>query len=214
MRSRLAALVLLAACRRPAPAPVADAGAPPPPSPTAPLAVADPTDAGTGCARDDSTHTPLPKSTLPDVLDPAHALGELRALNELCGDTWCEGSFEYYFHGLRCDAASATCDLDMRLYTHLPVPPAANVVGLARTDPHFRGVVLGQKQHARCTPPCWGKGEIDPPCETFDVRCTISTRGLHAEIDDNDWMTRVSECISAMEPAIRARVPEFAPRDR
>lgn len=33
----------------------------------------------------------------------------LTAIDNICGDTWCEGDFDYSFNSLKCDFKTATC---------------------------------------------------------------------------------------------------------
>ncbi len=35
----------------------------------------------------------------------------LQALDNICGDTWCEGDFDFSFQSLECDLSKQTCEL-------------------------------------------------------------------------------------------------------
>jgi hypothetical protein len=39
----------------------------------------------------------------------------LAKLNDLCADTFCEGSFSYSFHSLACDRSAASCTFGFRM---------------------------------------------------------------------------------------------------
>lgn len=128
---------------------------------------------------------------------------ELQSLNELCGDTWCEGSFDLYFHGISC--AGRTCTLAMRWYGHTRVAPPPDVSTIDVRGSGYHGWVTGVGTFAKCTPPCWSKGDL-APCSTFDVGCEVDAPpGKPAgEVSD----AALSACIDALEKAIRARAPE------
>jgi hypothetical protein len=159
------------------------------------------------CARYDLTGEPYPPPpALPPLVDEKK---ELDSLNSLCGDTWCEGSFEFYFFHLGC--GGGRCALDMRLYTHVPVTPMPDVSTLERHGWDWDARVLSQKQPSRCAPPCWAKDEIEPPCGMFDVRCEIDVPD-GGGVSTQDFTNRLLACIAAIEEGIRAQVPEFAPR--
>lgn len=40
----------------------------------------------------------------------------LTAIDNICGDTWCEGEFDFSFDKINCDDQSKTCTVWMRLY--------------------------------------------------------------------------------------------------
>ena len=42
----------------------------------------------------------------------------LRAIDIICGDTWCEGDFGYKFQEINCDSSSKTCTVKMEISLH------------------------------------------------------------------------------------------------
>jgi len=171
-------------------------------SPTANADATAPTDAKpakSGCSLDDGSGRPLPKSDLPDALDATVAAKELRGLNSICGDTWCEGRFEFHFHDLRCDPASSTCHVGMRIYPDNPIGDGAATVNV--TGPKLRARVIGHAEVPRCVPPCQ-KGAF-APCEFFDARCELQVPKGAPDFGGS-WFDAVSDCVTALEKGIEA----------
>lgn len=48
-------------------------------------------------------------------LTPRQAKTVLRLVDNICGDTWCEGDFNFAFHRIDCDARAETCTLSLEL---------------------------------------------------------------------------------------------------
>jgi hypothetical protein len=194
-------VLLLAACTK-----TQEEPPPPPPQPKpipgkpAPVPVDD-------CGIEEKTGKGLPKSTLENTLSQAISDGELATLNELCGDTWCEGSFEYYFHGLRCDAKQNLCHLDVRMYDRQRTKK--KVQGLKMTGKGFTARVLAQTPRDCCTHP--GISDNIEPCTTYDARCEIKTKVVKGE-EELPWAfaDSLSKCLNALEDGIRKIVPEFS----
>lgn len=42
----------------------------------------------------------------------------LKSLNQICGDSWCAGDFEYNFQAIDCDFTSGTCAIDLSVQSH------------------------------------------------------------------------------------------------
>lgn len=195
-RAAALALWLLAACTKDPPA------APPP---------ADSSPAGSPrfCPGDDASGVPLVKSTSPSSIDLATARRALDERNELCGDTWCEGSFEWFFYDLRGTAKRS--ELTMRAYTMPSRSPAPDVSHVTVTGAHFTGRVLGQHEVRRCTSPC--KGFATPPdwtpCLVLDLRCALDVPASASM----DFEQPLIDCGIALETAVRALIPEFPPGD-
>ncbi len=40
----------------------------------------------------------------------------LTEIDNICGDTWCEGEFNFSFDHIQCDDVTATCRIDMTLF--------------------------------------------------------------------------------------------------
>lgn len=174
---------------------------PPPSSPEQPIG------SPRFCPGDDLTHVPLATSSFVSTLPLDAARGELESRNEICGDTWCEGSFEWYAYDVRSDAARS--ELTLRTYSvqHADVADVSDVVV---RGPHYVGRVLAQHVVPTCTTPCLGF-ETPPrwaPCLVLDVRCEVD---LPAPLDpsaDMTWEDVVIACGGALETTIRGRVPE------
>jgi hypothetical protein len=54
-----------------------------------------------------------------NALTPAQEQAALKAIDDICGDTWCEGDNDFAFHELHCSAPrgnrSGTCKLELRI---------------------------------------------------------------------------------------------------
>ncbi len=126
--------------------------------------------------------------------------------NELCGDTACEGSFEWYAYILRGDAGLS--EITLRTYSSQR-EPVADVTDIEVSGTHFAGRVLGQQMVASCASPCGGD-DVQPrwsPCMVLDLRCEIALP-VSTELA---WNQAQVECGIALEHAIRSRVPEYLP---
>lgn len=126
--------------------------------------------------------------------------------NELCGDTACEGSFEWYAYDLRGDEERS--EMTLRTYSSQE-EPVADVTAIVVSGNHFTGRVLAQRMVPTCTSPCAGFRE-EPrwaPCMVLDLRCEL---GLPVSTEPA-WNQAHVECGIALEGAIRARVPEYFP---
>jgi hypothetical protein len=159
------------------------------------------------CPGDDRTGVPLATSTFASTLDLATARAALDARNEICGDTWCEGSFEWFAYDLRGDAMRS--EMTLRTYSYQE-PPTADVSSIVVTGPQYVGRVLARHDVPACTTPCGGFAEppLWAPCMVLDVRCELE---LPAS-DDMAWEEALIACGGALEMAVRERVPEsFAP---
>lgn len=173
----------------------------------APAAVPSPAGSPGFCAGDDASGVPLVTSASPSTIDLATARRALDDRNALCGDTWCEGSFEWFFYDLRGTAKRS--ELTMRAYTVPSLAPVPDVSKVTVTGQHFTGRVLGQHEVARCTSPC--RGFATPPdwtpCLVLDLRCELDVPAS-AEMD---FEQPLIDCGLALESAVRAVVPEFPP---
>jgi hypothetical protein len=50
-----------------------------------------------------------------NALRPRQAKTVLRLIDNICGDTWCEGDFNFAFRRIDCDARAQTCTLSLEL---------------------------------------------------------------------------------------------------
>lgn len=171
----------------------------------------------TTCLRDDLSRIPYPTSPFSGDIDPAATGAAVDHFNDLCGDVWCEGSFEIAFVDLACDTKRKTCDLEMRFYTTLRVQPVGDATKVAASGTGWNGQVLAQSQVEHCYPPGVKIGlEWRRPCGVIDVRCELWPKNgvQHAKFPDDDFHDLTSECIKAIEKNIRAVIPEFPPRPK
>ncbi len=40
----------------------------------------------------------------------------LEEIDNICGDTWCEGDFDFSFNEIKCDSESSVCEIEMELF--------------------------------------------------------------------------------------------------
>lgn len=197
MHRYLLILLVLAGCTK-----APEEPAPPPPKPEAKPEAPKPKK---NCGIEEETGKGLPKSTLPNTLSPERAKSELDGLNELCGDVWCEGSFEYFFHGLRCNAKKKLCHLDVRMYDRQRTKK--KVQGLKKSGKGFTARVLVQTPRDCCTHP--GIADNIEPCTTYDARCELKAT-IGKEEYSEAFHNTLSKCLNALEDGIRKIVPEFS----
>ena len=117
------------------------------------------------CPGNDQTGVELAPASMPSQLDPAAARRMLDIQNSICGDTWCEGSFEYYFYDFR--SWEQRSEVTMRTYSTLE-DGMPDVSGVEVSGPQFVGQVLSQYVVPFCTSPCKGcpphpNGASSPP---------------------------------------------------
>ena len=86
--------------------------------PSAPVAAAAPA-AG---ERELSGEEPPPEDVVNDLSDEQERTA-LELLDDICGDTWCEGSYDWRFEDLTCDFSAGNCTLALlaREYSEPPV---------------------------------------------------------------------------------------------
>jgi len=46
----------------------------------------------------------------------------LKLIDDICGDTWCEGDYDFKFRQLGCDTATAGCRLTLQIFPRRGVP--------------------------------------------------------------------------------------------
>lgn len=51
------------------------------------------------------------------ALTPAQAQTTLKLIDDICGDTWCEGDYDFGFRRLTCDKTKRTCTLLLQLFS-------------------------------------------------------------------------------------------------
>jgi hypothetical protein len=59
-------------------------------------------------------------------LSRAEAAMVLDAIDDICGDTWCEGDHDFRFRRLRCEPRTSTCSLFFLMFPHGTAPTFAS----------------------------------------------------------------------------------------
>ena len=166
------------------------------------------------CPGDDGIGAPLVPGSFPSTVAPDDARRELEGTNEICGDTWCEGSFEWFFYDLR--SAPGKTELTMRAYARDLSPKAATAANVVVRGPRFVGRVVGEHRVASCTTPCEGFSEKPrwSPCLALDLRCELEDAWRPNDGSGlSPWEKTFIDCGLALERAVREIHPEFEPRD-
>jgi hypothetical protein len=160
------------------------------------------------CPGDDKTGVALAKGSMPSELPILDARRNLDDRNSICGDSWCEGSFEWYFYDVRTQGQRS--ELTLRTYSTLRVKNA-DVTSVLVSGPQFVGRVLSQHVVPSCTSPCQGFKSPPrwAPCLVLDLRCSLA---LSSTGDAERWERVLIDCGLALESAVRKRIPEFPPR--
>src|SRR4051812_11782524 len=52
----------------------------------------------------------------PNALSAAQAKTVLRLIDDICGDTWCDGDYDFGFRRLSCNSALHTCTLTLQAF--------------------------------------------------------------------------------------------------
>ena len=63
---------------------------------------------------EDSEATPVAAVTealSTNALTPAEAKTTLKLVDDICGDTWCDGDYDFHFRRLTCNGPAETCTL-------------------------------------------------------------------------------------------------------
>lgn len=57
-----------------------------------------------------------------NALTPAQSKTVLSLVDEICGDTWCDGDYDFGFRKVVCDGAAHTCTLTLQVFPRDGVP--------------------------------------------------------------------------------------------
>jgi hypothetical protein len=60
-----------------------------------------------------------------NALTAAESKTALRLIDDICGDTWCDGDYDFGFRRLTCVKAAHTCTLTLQVFPREGVPSAA-----------------------------------------------------------------------------------------
>ena len=105
-----------------------------------------------------------------NALTSAEEQTVLDLIDGICGDTWCDGDYDFRFSRLTCNGPAATCTLTLQIFPRPGVPATERV--------YFR----------RCTTAGFSG---------FDSLVTTAPNGY--ESLDQDYYMALTECISRLE---------------
>jgi hypothetical protein len=57
-----------------------------------------------------------------NALSPAQAKTALKLIDDICGDTWCSGDYNFGFRRLSCSRVAKTCTLTLQVFPRAGVP--------------------------------------------------------------------------------------------
>jgi hypothetical protein len=156
------------------------------------------------CFRDDGTGRKLVTSDLVSDLDQATAIAFIADQNDICGDTYCEGDYDFYFHDVRCSTSARSCHVSMRLYGSDKAGLPPSVTSIDVRDGPVRGRVVGHDEQRACKPACMETGEFSP-CSIVDVICELDVTRPY-EITSLENNLNLGRCVRAVEGALRDSV--------
>ena len=61
----------------------------------------------------------FPLSVLAQDLSPAQNRAVVQSLDNICGDTWCEGDYNWGFDKLKCNFAAKECSIELTLKEYI-----------------------------------------------------------------------------------------------
>jgi len=79
------------------------------------------------------------EALLNNALTPAQAKTTLRLIDDICGDTWCEGDNNFGFRRLTCSKAAKTCTLTFQILPRDAAPGAPTSYWRTCKTPGFTG---------------------------------------------------------------------------
>jgi hypothetical protein len=110
-----------------------------------------------------------------NALTNAEAKTALKLIDDICGDTWCSGDYDFHFDSLKCNAASASCTLGLELLPREGVPSTKNAYFRSCRTSAFSG---------------------------FDSLVVTAANGYQSL--DQDYYFALTDCISALEAELAA----------
>lgn len=69
-----------------------------------------------------------------DFLTEAQADMVLEASDNICGDTWCEGEYDYSFNAFTCDDVTKTCELTFEYISYQLDDVTYDIIGEQRVE--------------------------------------------------------------------------------
>ncbi len=135
----------------------------------------------------------LSTTALAQPKDPAQTV--LNELDQLCGDSWCEGDFNYKFEQLNCDAKSGGCALVFTMIDR----NTDNETEIKASSKTKTGVQANLRSRIQ------GGMEYSVECR-FDAfkkaSDLVDKNGQYGGITDS-FYEQTSECIESLEKQIR-----------
>jgi hypothetical protein len=74
-----------------------------------------------------------------NALTPAQAKTTLKLIDDICGDTWCDGDYNFGFRRLTCSKAAHTCTLTLQVFPREGVVSSAKSYWRSCKTPGFSG---------------------------------------------------------------------------
>ena len=74
-----------------------------------------------------------------NALSAAQAKTTLRLIDNICGDTWCDGDYDFGFRRLTCSKAAHTCTLTLQAFPEEGVTSSQHSYWRACKTPGFTG---------------------------------------------------------------------------
>ena len=133
----------------------------------------------------------------------------LEAINDLCGDTYCEGEFGYDFLELECEFDAAVCAIGYEMVTDSPTRAEISPRKV-RSEHGYHGPVFGAitavVPPSKCDRYEAGLEEAGPPCTIVQAACILTPIRSAAEFEQLHW-EKLSDCVSVIEDAVLDRAP-------
>lgn len=100
--------------------------------------------AAPGSSVEDADAAPLGTETETEALTasaltPAESKTVLRLVDDICGDTWCDGDYNFGFRRITCNRAAATCTLTLQVFPREGVVSVRSSYWRSCKTPDFSG---------------------------------------------------------------------------
>lgn len=141
-------------------------------------------------------------------LTHAEQQGFLNRINDLCADTYCEGSFSFEFDHLECHFEKAVCAISFVMVTDEPTTPGVTARRITSQDEH--GPVLAELLSVvppdQCDRYDAGLEPQGPPCTVVDAVCALFPIHSVNDFDKLHW-GKLSSCVSTIEDVLLPPTP-------
>jgi hypothetical protein len=138
-------------------------------------------------------------------LSPADQERFLRSINDLCGDTYCEGPFEYEFFQIECRFSASVCGVAFNMVTDDPT--RANLsptrITSASHDSKRRLVaaLTAVVPPSKCDRGEAGLEPLGPPCTIVTAVCFLTPIKSVVDYERGHW-DLLSDCVGVLEQSI------------